>query len=100
MNKLIMMIGAAADLTAKALATVVVVGATLPMAARGADWNGVSSGYTSDGDNWIGGTTPHPTIKTLQESVQLLTNAMKASTSKECPFYLTNWEQSKMELEF
>ena len=30
-------------------------------------------------------------IQNLHESVQFLTNAMKISTTKECPFYLTNW---------
>ena len=46
MKKLLTMIGAAA------------VVASVALSSWAATWNGVSSGFTSDGDNWIGGTAP------------------------------------------
>lgn len=46
MKKLLTMIGAAA------------VVASVALSSWAATWNGVSSGFTSDGDNWIEGTAP------------------------------------------
>ena len=70
MKRLLMMIGAAADLTAKALAAAVAVGAMLPMSAKAADvyWTGGGqSASMGEAANWS--TDPDLPSSTMQAIV-------------------------------
>ena len=44
----------------KKLIAIAAVVASVALSSWAATWNGVSSGFTSDGDNWIEGTAPEP----------------------------------------
>ena len=39
-------------------AVIIICAAMMPSPSFGVAWNGISSGFMSDGDNWIGGTAP------------------------------------------
>ncbi|MBO7683835.1 MAG: hypothetical protein J6T51_03815 [Kiritimatiellae bacterium] len=72
MKKLLTMIGAAA------------VVASVALSSWAATWNGVSSGFTSDGDNWIGGTAP------------ATGNGLSFTNTTERTLYVTNDISSKL----
>lgn len=90
MKKLLMMIGAAADLTAKALAAAVAVGAMLPMSAKAADvyWTGSGdSALLSDSGNW--GATINASDKVIiSETTEEKTPVVPDGTTKYYRFYL------------
>ncbi len=90
-KKLLMMIGAAADLTAKALAAVVAVGAMLPMSAKAADvyWTGSGdSALLSDSGNWGATINVSSDRVFIGETTDEKTPVVPDGTTKYYRFYL------------